>query len=650
MIEIQQAIWGYASGHHLLSSSVSLSIQSIRVLEQLTDLSGSEIIKSFDGYLTGCYLPKDNCYAISKTWYAPEMPRQGCVWTHTLLIKDIFMPKLSDMNIEELFQKPDINNAAWKAQYCNPVILQPQMIDRISNESTIIISAAFRMFSIMMRHTEPIIIAAPDSKKFNQIIEFLINEVGMDFIKDITFCTGSFSNRTINRVQFDLQIVPESISKQVVRTSQSETYYVNDLLNLESDNDNQDCWNTQESYIEVKEFINFCDRKFFKRTYWTVFEKIYRSLKKLENFSVETTGNVLQSILDENQLSAVMLKVFEYIFCYSQERINDASKTKVKILFDFFTLNIFTMDIAALPTIQNAINYLWVQQRPQMLEQLPRLFTCELNEVGESALNSISSLVTLNDFAQLLQKNANMCLSMLHSNYKLALCADIWKQTRNYQAEVLRELRDIPEEYRYTEGLCFDIAVLVFGVGIYGLPTEMYAAFKDDSINAFIDYFESNNCNHANIKKWSPLCAMNQRLTLRKLETVNNSELFEAIISILDPYTIEISDLPPKVLEKYYRKFCCSNNCRSVTLEFSQFALPVVLRSNYSFSNEFLKFVFFTVHRLLADNEMENAKWEKLSNILPEVAWNNSWDKCKRLRKASKQKKYNIDFGTMEFE
>lgn len=64
----------------------------------------------------------------------------------------------------------------------------------------------------------------------------------------------------------------------------------------------------------------------------------------------------------------------------------------------------------------------------------------------------------------------------------------------------------------------------------------------------------------------------------------------------------------------------------------------------------FLKFVFFTVHRLLADNEMENAKWEKLSNILPEVAWNNSWDKCKRLRKASKQKKYNIDFGTMEFE
>ena len=25
-------------------------------------------------------------YALARTWYAPEMPRPGCVWTHTLLI------------------------------------------------------------------------------------------------------------------------------------------------------------------------------------------------------------------------------------------------------------------------------------------------------------------------------------------------------------------------------------------------------------------------------------------------------------------------------------------------------------------------------------------------------------------------------------
>ena len=75
-------------------------------------------------------------------------------------------------------------------------------------------------------------------------------------------------------------------------------------------------------------------------------------------------------------------------------------------------------------------------------------------------------------------------------------------------------------------------------------------------------------------------------------------------------------------------------------LFYQSFCGPKTL-SQVIFSN----FLFSTVHTLLANDEMEYNKWEQLSNLLPEVAWYNSWDKCKRLRKAAKQRSLSIDFS-----
>jgi hypothetical protein len=41
---------------------------------------------------------------------------------------------------------------------------------------------------------------------------------------------------------------------------------------------------------------------------------------------------------------------------------------------------------------------------------------------------------------------------------------------------------------------------------------------------------------------------------------------------------------------------------------------------------------------------MDYRTWQELSKLLPEVAWYNMWDKCKRLRKSAKQKQYDILF------
>ena len=53
-------------------------------VEILSDASGSG---KFKEYISCFPLVDDGYYVFSKTWYADEMERPGCVWTHMLLIR-----------------------------------------------------------------------------------------------------------------------------------------------------------------------------------------------------------------------------------------------------------------------------------------------------------------------------------------------------------------------------------------------------------------------------------------------------------------------------------------------------------------------------------------------------------------------------------
>ena len=51
-----------------------------------SDLSGPLSDDPLEPYICGYALPQDPYYVISRTWLAPEMPRPGCVWTHSILL------------------------------------------------------------------------------------------------------------------------------------------------------------------------------------------------------------------------------------------------------------------------------------------------------------------------------------------------------------------------------------------------------------------------------------------------------------------------------------------------------------------------------------------------------------------------------------
>ncbi len=95
-IEIHQGLFGYQDGHRLLASSLQLDDESAATVLTLSDLAtASGEVGS--GYWTGVPLTQSKCYALIRTWLAPEMPRPGCAWSHVLYIKFSDMGRIPDL-------------------------------------------------------------------------------------------------------------------------------------------------------------------------------------------------------------------------------------------------------------------------------------------------------------------------------------------------------------------------------------------------------------------------------------------------------------------------------------------------------------------------------------------------------------------------
>src|SRR5260370_4273142 len=95
-IELHQALHGYGDGHQLRSSSLQLTREQEWQLLVMSDLSGPSFRKGFDSYLTGYPLETGGFYCLARTWFAPELSRPACVWTHTILISDTDVARIQD--------------------------------------------------------------------------------------------------------------------------------------------------------------------------------------------------------------------------------------------------------------------------------------------------------------------------------------------------------------------------------------------------------------------------------------------------------------------------------------------------------------------------------------------------------------------------
>ena len=104
---IHQVLHGYKDGHRLLACSRHLSEASQAAMLVFSDSLVPGVLGPHDSYVCGYPLSEDNAYALARTWSAPELPRPGSVWTHTLVLDYATLAVTADPSVLlTLFRRP----------------------------------------------------------------------------------------------------------------------------------------------------------------------------------------------------------------------------------------------------------------------------------------------------------------------------------------------------------------------------------------------------------------------------------------------------------------------------------------------------------------------------------------------------------------
>lgn len=636
MSEFQQALWGYSNGHHLLASSIILSSASVKTLEMLTDLSGVDVYEDFDGYLTGYPLKAERKYAISKTWYAPEMPRPGCVWTHTIFVDFDDMLSISTKEFDELFHRP--GKILDTEEYTHPILFKgiessPKDIYKFNIEN----SCAFPMMRLMFGNWENTIISSDNCAKYNTAIESLIIGLGVRFFGDTSFCTGVFANRSINKRQLNIQITPNNLCRIVLRTADRNTAFYEDIIN-----------NATWQPAQIKEvgtilrFLSLFDQQFWGRKYLYLFSRLYY-LMSAKNSSLKNMTLLLDEGLPCYQRNIVITRVIELIFNKAYQSY--FANKKIDVLFEILTTSVLEDNNYELSEnlLYSMLRGIWEESHKNIFEILTGLTQNSINNSGENAIKELSTIISDIDYPNLLAYNVNAYLVLLQVNYRLGSCRDLWRKGKDIQLEALKLLGQNLKTSDLESEAIHSILCVVYDESQYDISAELYDVFGDHAISSFF-IWAAKDSNSQKVKLWANICKYNASLSIKELKNVLQERIFSAVIGALDPYNMQVVEISSTTWESLYRCFCQYSNDSSTKERFAKFILPVILQSAQEFSPAIQKFAFNAVHKLLAENLYDYYEWEKLSQLLPDVAWYNSWDKCKRLRKAAKFRNIKIEY------
>ncbi|MCO4882346.1 hypothetical protein VOI32_37740 [Paraburkholderia caribensis] len=108
-IKFDQVVHGYRDGHRQLVASLGLEVEAADAMALASDLLTSRSLRDDEDYITAYPLKSEHKYVFARTWPAPEMPRPGCVWTHSLVLDYVTVSKIDDAHfIRSLFRRPTI--------------------------------------------------------------------------------------------------------------------------------------------------------------------------------------------------------------------------------------------------------------------------------------------------------------------------------------------------------------------------------------------------------------------------------------------------------------------------------------------------------------------------------------------------------------
>ena len=398
----------------------------------LSDMSGPAMQPGFDEYLTGYPLPGSELFVFAKTWYAPEMQRPGCVWTHSLLLSREQVSQASASSLVSKFRRPQQEGVESVAM--TPIELEGA-VDAAKVDGFADPPAAAALVGAVLGQARPVIVTVENSDQLELAFLRLWEELWPAARGRFSFCTGALMPRSVAGALMDLQAVPRSIPSSQFRKSAGAAL----VLDLRSPG-------TPEAWVEL--FLEGAKRGDTMFRSWLdaaagadASRGVVRSLVPIFSAWHEqgsSARSVLTSVVTAKDLepsarSRLVGMVFDRADAESgaagrRELIHEVCGRREAEL----------ASVAAV--LEDQARRLFEKSRAEGVALVLSLLGGALTEVGERVLRAAVLLLAPNDIETFGDAQAPFLPTIVGANPQLAASPVLWSRVGSRSAEVLSQL------------------------------------------------------------------------------------------------------------------------------------------------------------------------------------------------------------------
>lgn len=634
-IKLQQALFGYRDGHNLLATSTALAPRVRQFLATITDSSGPENNKGFEGAFTGLPVPETDFYALFRTWPAPEMPRPGCVWSHVILIQIADLARIPTLfQLGKLCSRPSV--PIDSARYEEPLAL-----DVTKAEESAAGKPDQRRLHYLVRalyeHPEAgVVILDEECASWENAVFHVWAQQWPRLRREFAFSTGSLSDRRLAGIPFDLQIAPIS-SERLWRRAGASTL----LLNF-SASPPEPFGEAAPQWVDVTEadLRDESDRRFrqFLFDYGSdvekpraAFSKLAAVYKHVGTVSESAWADLLRTVGESFPVPTEAVRLKRWLVTLPAS-LNPSDKLERAWSIVSFLLD--SQCNAAYPSLDfdfaNSAVSLWKEKREQTITLLSRLVQRDEKPAAISFAEGIASAVDSASLGAIAEGHGELVPLVIRHNPALAFEIATWKLSGHIQTQVYETLTKLAlsqADWGRIVGAMFIAATYVSvreAVAMAG-PSAMTGAFRWLEHQVAKEVLPS----HAWRDALAP-CAVAQLSQTKDLQPAQlalcawcvPSEDVRRILSASREDVQGMAEASPDAIPA------------PLQVSTAFLLLTLGLRENSDAAANMVLRNFFTVHSALATGAHSSESWWLISPELPALRWWRDWDRCEKLRQA----------------
>jgi GTPase-associated protein 1 len=629
-LRLHQALHGYSEGHRLIESSISIPDDLTRLMLRMSDLSGTSVVNGFQEYLTGYPLPSLNAYALAKTWYAPEMPRPGCVWTHTVIIPAPVLARIPCISaVRPLFKRP--TERSISDFYSKPVPLDSghSVLDSQSGLNNQITVMQSFLLSHYQQDWHPLIFSATDSNEFADLIFAVWSQKWPALRMNFTFCTGSLSARTFEKRPLDVQCTPITATRQVSREVAAEgsgepivmdiappdlprwtVLAANDALQYEGGPVRSFLWSVSEIDSTRSDFQSFV--------------KLYDDLDRSLPYSdiVEQTGTFFPRAADGRQLKLALLGNHTRPLLRSAE-------SKDVLLALATTDRYESFDAAELSIAQQA-SRLMAEQPTNGCVLVDELLRASLNPLGEEILTNLIVAMKPENALVIATNRPQFLPTLFRGNPKLAASAQLWLSAGNRKRELFESL--IAHQNMEPE-LVRGIVSALLDSNSEGFIRRAFDQWGRVAVFQALDWSEAHGGSITETCRAALTFHVADVMSWVATAPEKSTATLPAVAHVVAPYSQQVAKNDSTVWLRTFHAL--QESRRNDEADYvCTFLLGLALCNAPPAPLDLVSESFERVHLLAEKEQLREDAWFILQPLVPELRWGKNWDWCERMRRA----------------